>query len=682
MISKHIHCKAKSDNYKRLADYIAAAKKSNKQEKCLLSWSAGCYDNDDYDISIQEVELTQALNTRTTKEKTYHLVISFRKEDEGKLTEKDFKNIEEEFAKALGFEEHQRHCGVHINTENMHMHIAYNMIYPVKHTRYEPYRDYKIRDTICREIEKKYNLAIDNGIDKKDISVKLNDTSARVEAQTGEESFERYCHNQHDELVDLVNNAKDWQEVHTAFALYGLRIKPHGNGLVIKNANGKQTIKASTLDKAFSLGNLSKKFGKYVAPKDIDKIEPKLTFKRKPAQQNPEMKALWQEFIKQNGAEEIQAIKDKFYQEKMKIVLLGVNRKTKNELMKIVRNKERAEINTIRLQLSKEQTKNWLRFLQDKALAGDQIALKVLQSKKAKINPYKDELWTAFIKDQQQALHLAKNDLHGKVLTPEQREEEIKALATDYAITQENFIRYLKSEIAIGNEKALSVLESEEKEKEVINYDEIRTSFWKAFEQDQAIAYKLAKLDMQGKILSPAQYIEEVQELKENYEVNQKNFVRYLQNELSNGNKEVLSILKYEQRIYKDTHQTSEYQQSLINKNEQIQAKQDILQSKDYSHQIKKKLLDIQIMESILKQPVEYKISRTGAIIYYTPQGKIVDDGKSIVFTDQAKDLASEYFAVKNGLPKLQFNQNKGINKNIIHAKSAQYLHKSQGMSR
>ncbi len=87
-------------------------------------------------------------------------------------------------------------------------------------------------------------------------------------------------------------------------------------------------------------------------------------------------------------------------------------------------------------------------------------------------------------------------------------------------------------------------------------------------------------------------------------------------------------------------------------------------------------------MESILKQPVEYKISRTGAIIYNTPQGKIVDDGKSIVFTDQAKDLASEYFAVKNGLPKLQFNQNKGINKNIIHAKSAQYLRKSQGMSR
>ena len=169
MISKHIHCKASNDNYKRLADYIAAAKHTKKREKLLHSWCAGCIDNEDYESSITEVELTQSLNTRTNKEKTYHLIVSFRKEDEGKLTEEDYKNIEQEFAKALGFEEHQRHCVVHINTDNIHMHIAYNMIHPQKHTRHEPYRDYKVRDEVCRKIEKQYNLAIDNGIDENDL---------------------------------------------------------------------------------------------------------------------------------------------------------------------------------------------------------------------------------------------------------------------------------------------------------------------------------------------------------------------------------------------------------------------------------------------------------------------------------------------------------------------------------
>ncbi len=680
MISKHIHCKAGNDNYKRLADYIAAAKHARKQEKCLHSWCAGCIDNEDYESSITEVELTQSLNTRSEKEKSYHLIVSFRKEDEGKLTKEDFKNIEQEFAKALGFEEHQRHCAVHINTDNIHMHVAYNMIHPQKHTRHEPYRDYKVRDEVCRKIEKQYNLAVDNGIDENDLSVKLNDTSARVEAQTGEESFERYCHNQHDDIMELLDKAKTWQDIHKTFALFGLHLKQSGNGLAIKNSKGKQVIKASSLDRKLSLASLSKQFGKFEQAKDIENILPTIWYKKKPAQQNPEIKELWQEFLKQNGQEKIQAIKEKYYKEKVKLITLGVNRKTKSELMKFTRNKELAEINEVRLQLSRNQTKNWLKFLQEKANNGDERALKVLQSKRPKINPHKDELWTAFIKDQQQAMHLARLDMKGKVFTPEQRNEELQTIANDYAITEQNFMRYLKTEADNGNNKAISLLKSEEKQ-EVPQIETARERLWQAFEKDQAIAFKLAKEDLKGKILPAAQFIEEVQDLKNNYEVNQENFIRYLRSELKNGSKEVSSILRFEQQDYKDKRLTSKYQQSLINRDIQIKAKQDILQSNN-SHQVKKKLLDIQVMEQILKKPVDYKISRTGAIIYNTPQGKIIDEGKRIVFADSAKDLAAEYFSVKSGLRNITITQDNCINKNIINTKSAQYIRKTQGLTR
>ncbi|MDL2227134.1 relaxase/mobilization nuclease domain-containing protein, partial [Deltaproteobacteria bacterium OttesenSCG-928-M10] len=85
MISRHIACAPKNDDYRRLARYIADA--SHKGEKCLMSWCAGCWSGDDeYQLAIKEVEDTQALNTRSTKEKTYHLIVSFRPEDEAKLT--------------------------------------------------------------------------------------------------------------------------------------------------------------------------------------------------------------------------------------------------------------------------------------------------------------------------------------------------------------------------------------------------------------------------------------------------------------------------------------------------------------------------------------------------------------------------------------------------------------------
>lgn len=125
MISKHVHYEAAHDNYGALAHYIAGA--GREGEKCLVSWSSGCAADDDYELAILEAQATQSMNTRSQKEKTYHLLVSFRPEDEAKLTPDTFKSIEERFAATLGYAKHQRHCGVHKNTANLHMHVAYNM---------------------------------------------------------------------------------------------------------------------------------------------------------------------------------------------------------------------------------------------------------------------------------------------------------------------------------------------------------------------------------------------------------------------------------------------------------------------------------------------------------------------------------------------------------------------------
>lgn len=125
MISKKVGVSPQNDNYARLANYIADA--GHKGEKSLMYWCAGCLGDDDYQNGIVEAINVQGMNKRSSKEKTYHLMISFRPEDEVKLTPELFKAIEERFATVLGYTEHQRHCGVHKNTANLHMHIAYNM---------------------------------------------------------------------------------------------------------------------------------------------------------------------------------------------------------------------------------------------------------------------------------------------------------------------------------------------------------------------------------------------------------------------------------------------------------------------------------------------------------------------------------------------------------------------------
>ena len=79
MISTRVHCEPKNDSIKRLGLYIAAA--NHKGEKLFEKWTAGCYAGQDYNLAIDEIKATQNLNNRTTKEKTYHLVVSFHPED-------------------------------------------------------------------------------------------------------------------------------------------------------------------------------------------------------------------------------------------------------------------------------------------------------------------------------------------------------------------------------------------------------------------------------------------------------------------------------------------------------------------------------------------------------------------------------------------------------------------------
>jgi hypothetical protein len=294
MISKRVGIAPKNDNYARLANYIAGA--GREGEKLFMRWCTGCAE-EDYAEAIAEVADTQALNTRTAKAKTYHLIASFRPEDEGILTLEVLRRIEKRFAAVLDLSEHQRHCAVHKNTGNVHLHVAYSLIHPERLTTREPFRDYRARDRLCRELEREYGLHVDNGLEQRRQEMPpLGEKAAALEAHSGQESFESYAARHKPLIIEALERASNWREFHEALAVFGLTVQPHGNGLAIRDRHGKHAVKASAVDRSLSLKKLKARFGSYIPPQGLEHVREQMRYQAVPLHRSSERGNLYSEY--------------------------------------------------------------------------------------------------------------------------------------------------------------------------------------------------------------------------------------------------------------------------------------------------------------------------------------------------------------------------------------------------
>ncbi len=359
MISRRIARKPANDNYRRLANYIAGAGPRPDGDKVLAAWCAGCWAGDDYEWAIQEVVDTQALNTRSRQEKTYHLIVSFRPEDDAALTPEVFKEIEAAFADALGFAEHQRHCAVHRNTRNLHLHVAYNMIHPERLTRHEPYRDFFTRDRLCRELEQRYGLAVDNGHDAPEIlrEARLEDQAADMEAHSGQQSFESYARAKRAVLMAALEQAAAWRDVHHVLAEQGLAITPRGAGFAIVDRFGRHACKASAVDRAFAKGRLEKRLGAYEPMRSDVDIRETDWYRPRPSARHadPSHGRLFKDWeramaerlavfaaLRDQGREELDAVATTWRRHRAEIELLALTRRDRAGLLRLARERERA----------------------------------------------------------------------------------------------------------------------------------------------------------------------------------------------------------------------------------------------------------------------------------------------------------------------------------------------------
>ena len=395
---------AKRHDFRKLGNYCRDA--SHAGEKCLMSWYEGCL-APDYDMALEEIAATQAMNSRAKNDKTYHLMVSFRPEDEAKLTPEDYKKIELAMAEAMGLSDHQRVCGIHKNTNNLHMHVAYNLIRPDKFTINEPYFDQRNRDTACRALEKEFGLAVDNGIEISDtLESKINQRAAAMEAHSGEQSFQSFALERRQQILSEMQEAHNWSDAHRILAVHGIVIKPQANGLILANADckGKETMKASAFDRSMSKAKLIARFSDYEQAdepkgKHTKTDDPgKAKYDKKPLHpRSPERDELYKEYqalltekIARIDAEKarsqaaFETLKDRWAQAKpqagsrrMYGMMLGIQRR---DMARI-----KAEHQERLAAIKKEYLwHNWNGFLQSRAEAGDKMALAVLRSREEK----------------------------------------------------------------------------------------------------------------------------------------------------------------------------------------------------------------------------------------------------------------------------------------------------------
>ena len=415
MISKHVPCEPGHDDYARLAAYIADA--GHDGEKCLMSWHAGCWTEDDYALAVLEAETVQALNTRTTKEKTYHLLVSFRPEDEAKLTPEAFTAIEEHFATALGFTAHQRHCGVHKNTNNIHLHIAYNRIHPEKLTRHDPYYDYKTLSNTCRQMEQEYGLVVDNGFERANEN-SLSHKAATLEARTGQESFEGYAKRHKSEIMQALEQAPSgpsgWQGLHEGLKACGLGVKPHGNGLVLHDLHSKDShhaVKASAVDRSLGAKRLQERFGDFQPYRSLRQVQEHSRYQATPlhrAMEQRERGELYAKYqadietrktrlqaIKEREGVTLTAIRQQWEAKRRGIEQMSIAKRNRRNLLALARKHEAEAIAKAKLEFQPERDAvrqevpytSWQDFLKLEAGNGNEVALAVLRSLKEAVQP-------------------------------------------------------------------------------------------------------------------------------------------------------------------------------------------------------------------------------------------------------------------------------------------------------
>lgn len=429
IVHKPVKRDINQSNFRRLAHYIT---RDFSKESIVFQKTTNCISDDPQD-ALKEIEAIQSKNTRTTQDKTYHLIISFPQSE--KPDKEQLADIEQQLCESIGYGKHQRISALHEDTEHLHLHLAINKIDPETHNIIQYRRDFNRLNEKAAELEVKYDLKRVCGLNKDGTEVlkeqkEYKKKNATIESQTGLQSFKDWIHAAKPDLLPKVQAATNWQDLHKTLAQYDLTIRPHANGLSISSRTQKAYIKASDFDRNTTLKKLEDRLGKYQEPtNDIKDITPTLQYKPSPKQTGNDVNSQFALYQQQHQTKKaaLEAIKEarkqasaklaKDYQERRESIkkdrLLNVKSKRRTyQLLKQTYQQDKIRLSADFKQQSdaiyhQHPAKNWQDWLVHQATQGDKPALDTLrQNKPANSKPV--ERFAVWGEQEKQGMHILK----------------------------------------------------------------------------------------------------------------------------------------------------------------------------------------------------------------------------------------------------------------------------------
>ena len=271
MIVRHVPMESvQKSNFAELVEYMTDPQDKNERVGTIATTNC---QSEQAEIAMLEVLNTQIQNTRSSSDKTYHLIVAFPAGEEPDAA--TLKAIEERICAVIGFSEHQRVSAVHHDTDNLHIHIAINKIHPTRYTIHEPFNAYHVLGQLCDKLEVEYGLQkVNHQANKNGSENRASDMERHSDVESLLGWIKRECQEQ-------IRGAQSWSSLHEVMRDHGLEIREHANGLVISAENGI-SVKASSVHREFSKKNLEGRLGSFTKSQASDAAAPKKRYEKKP----------------------------------------------------------------------------------------------------------------------------------------------------------------------------------------------------------------------------------------------------------------------------------------------------------------------------------------------------------------------------------------------------------------
>jgi len=251
-----------------LVDYIFASVDPQGREKIVMTGNRNFITTK---AAAQKQEMIAlAMESVRSKMPVTHWVMSWA--DNEVPSKEQVDEAVDIFLQRMGLEEHQALYALHGNTENYHVHILVNRVHPYTEKVVRPCNGFDIDGAhrVIAEIEARQGWhnernALYSVNDKGELVKRAYERNpvpkpkaADMERATGLASAQRMAQ---EKGHAVIKNAASWQELHSGLAGEGMLYAKKGSGAVI--FVGDTVVKASSVDRAFSLSKLEKRLGPY-----------------------------------------------------------------------------------------------------------------------------------------------------------------------------------------------------------------------------------------------------------------------------------------------------------------------------------------------------------------------------------------------------------------------------------